>query len=219
MDYIEFWTLCSSNNIILDQEQIELFKRYHNELKYWNEKVNMVSRKDTDNILERHILHSLSLVKYVNFPQKAKVLDIGTGGGLPGLPVKIALPAIRITMVDSIKKKAKMTKMFADHTGLNNINVFGDRVEELNNEPVFHHKFDFIIARAVARTEKLITWSRAYLKKSGKFCFLKGGDLSEEIKEAKEKYRNLKVKEIDIDFIGFDWFKKEEKKLITCSFE
>ncbi|MBK6760935.1 MAG: class I SAM-dependent methyltransferase [Ignavibacteria bacterium] len=116
MTPVDFWTTCSANNIVIDKAQVDALKRYHDELLYWNKKVNMISRKDEENVWERHILHSLTLMKYVTFPQKARVLDVGTGGGLPGLPIKIARPDLKMLLVDSIRKKTSMTDMFAQHT-------------------------------------------------------------------------------------------------------
>lgn len=212
MDMVEFWTLCSTNNISIEKESIEIFERYAKELKYWNEKVNLVSRKDEDNILDRHILHSLAICKYNDFRPKEWVLDIGTGGGLPGIPVKIANTEIRIDLIDSIAKKAKITNMLADHTGLRNIEVFNDRVEEFLARS--NKKYDTIIARAVTRTINILDWSSKYVKSGGRYLLLKGGDLDEEIDEAKRKYRKLTFKLIDIDFLGYNYFVEQEKKLL-----
>lgn len=216
MDMVEFWTFSSANGIILDAEMRDNISRYVDELTYWNEKVNMISRKDMDNILERHILHSLSILKYIDIPQKAYVLDIGTGGGFPGIPVKIARPDLRMTLIDSISKKAKMTEMFADHTGLHNLKVVKERAEIFSEKN--RNKFDKVIARAVAPSEKLITWSMPAIKKSGSWHFLKGGDLEEEINDVKKKYPNLKYNVRELDLIGFDWFKENDKKLISFEF-
>lgn len=212
MDLVHFWTICSTNNIILDKEMIDNIERYTNELKYWNEKVNLISRKDEDNILERHILHSLCICKYHSFNEKDSVLDVGTGGGLPGIPVKIANPTIRIDLVDSIAKKSKLTKMFAEHTGLRNIFVHNARAEEFLSKT--NKKYNVVIARAVTRTVHILDWCANYLKKDGIFILLKGGDLSDEINEAKSKYPKISVKEIDIDLLGFNYFKIQEKKIL-----
>jgi 16S rRNA G527 N7-methylase RsmG len=115
---VDLWTMLSANGIALSKEQMDVLDRYQRDLRYWNERVNMISRKDADNIWDRHIVHSLSLLKYVSLAPKARVLDVGTGGGLPGIPLKIARPDLRVTMVDSIAKKMKMVEMFAKHTEL-----------------------------------------------------------------------------------------------------
>ncbi|MGB9912782.1 MAG: 16S rRNA (guanine(527)-N(7))-methyltransferase RsmG, partial [Candidatus Kapaibacteriota bacterium] len=118
MELTEFWTILSANGIILEVEQLKQIERFVKELTYWNDKINLISRKDIDNILENHILHSLSILKYVEIPQKANTLDVGTGGGLPGIPLKIARPDINMILIDSIAKKIKITDMLAKHTGL-----------------------------------------------------------------------------------------------------
>lgn len=212
MDMVEFWTLCSTNNINIDKSWIETFERYAKELKYWNEKVNLISRKDEENILDRHILHSLSICKYFEFKPKANVLDVGTGGGLPGIPIKIANPDIRIDLIDSITKKAKITEMLASHTGLRNIQVFNGRVEDHLTKS--KKNYDVIIARAVTRTISILDWTIGSLKKDGAYVLLKGGDLTEEIAEAKQKYPKLQYQLINIDFLGYDYFKEQEKKIL-----
>jgi len=215
MDIIKFWTICSANSIILDKEQIENFERYYRELIYWNEKVNLISRSDIENIFERHFLHSLSILKYENLKNKARCLDFGTGGGFPGLPLKIARPDIYITLVDSIRKKIKITEIFSKHTGLKNIDLICSRVEDLKVDKNFIHKFDYIFARAVSRLDNLISWSKELLKPDGKMMFLKGGNLEEEINICYQKFTNIKIEEIQIDLFGSEWFKKEEKKIVV----
>ncbi len=218
MDKLEFWTICSANGIVLDKEQVDLFERYHRDLLHWNEKVNLISRKDEDNIWERHLLHSLGLLTQVEFPQKARVLDIGTGGGFPGLPLKIARQDLRVVCADSIAKKIKLTGMFADHTGLRGITVLNTRVEELVNNPQYAAAFDCIVARAVAPLEELVGWTKALLKKGGHFAFLKGGDLNEEIAHAQQKFPNLNIEVRPLQMRGLEWFEEQEKKIVLASF-
>ena len=167
MEYTEFWTILSANNIVLNVGQIEQFKRYEKELLYWNEKINLISRQDEQNVLEKHFLHCLSILKYIEFPKKARCLDIGTGGGFPGLPLKIAEPEIYMTLADSIRKKLKTTEMFAKHTGLRNIECKLGRVEDLARDKKYNQYFDIICSRAVAQTVKLIDWSLPLLKNMG----------------------------------------------------
>jgi 16S rRNA (guanine527-N7)-methyltransferase len=215
---IDVWTTLSSNNIVLTKDQIDTLTRFHNDMLYWNEKVNMVSRPDMAHFWERHIIHSLMLLKYVDFKQKARVLDIGTGGGLPGLPVKIARPDLKMTLVDSIAKKMKMTSMFAEHTGLKDIVCLTARVEELIAKPNYQRHFDVIISRAVARIGVLVEWSRPLLAPNGSYAFLKGGDLTEEIAEARTQHPGLVVTETPISCFGIPSFTTDEKKIITCRF-
>jgi 16S rRNA (guanine527-N7)-methyltransferase len=218
MDWLEFWTICSANGIVMDKDQIDVVKRYVGELQKWNNKVNLISRKDEDNIPTKHILHSLSFLKYYQMPNKAICLDVGTGGGLPGIPISIARPDINMTLVDSISKKMKITSMLADHTGRKKLRAICSRAEDLVSDKQHRYRYDFIFARAVKRMERVLDWVKPLLKKKGKVVFYKGGDLTEEIEEAKKIFPKLFVEEKDIDIIGIDSFKKEDKKLIVCWF-
>lgn len=216
MDAIEFWTVCSSNGIVFELPQIRQFERYLKELLYWNDKVNLISRTDTANIFERHFLHSLTPLKYTDFPQKARVLDIGTGGGFPGLPLAIVRPDMHVLLTDSINKKLKITEMFAQHTGLRHVTARTIRVEDLAKEKSYIGSFDIITARAVASMGTLIEWTHKLLKPNGKYVFLKGGDLTKEIDDAKEAFPTLQVEEFPLVILGADWFEQEKKKLFVC---
>ncbi len=214
MDITQFWTICSANSIILTLEQLKSFERYRDELIYWNSKVNLISRKDEDNIFERHFLHSLAILKYVKIRSKSKCLDIGTGGGFPGLPIKIANPEINMMLIDSIRKKVKLTEMFAQHTGLRKIEVATIRAEDLAIGTKEFIQFDFIMARAVSSIKNIVDWSYKFLSDSGLYVLLKGGDLTDEIAELKQAYPSMKVREHLIDMYGCDSFKKDEKKIV-----
>jgi 16S rRNA (guanine527-N7)-methyltransferase len=219
MDYLELWTVCSANGVVLSKEQIEKIKRYVNELLYWNEKVNLISRKDYEQIIEKHILHSLALLKYYEIPHKARVLDVGTGGGLPGIPLKIARPDIFITLIDSINKKMKIVDMFAKHTGERNIDVYTTRAEELYKYKGMTNHFDLIVSRAVASISNVIAWVKKVRKPAADIVFYKGGDINDEIKQAKTENKEIDISVIDIDFIGVNSFKDNEKKLVICKFK
>ena len=219
MDYLELWTICSTNGIILSKEQIEQTKRYVNELIYWNEKVNLISRKDYEQVLEKHILHSLVLLKYYDIPHKARVLDVGTGAGLPGIPLKIARPDIFITLIDSIRKKMKIVDMLAKHTGERNMDVYTTRAEDLYRIKGMGNHFDLVVTRAVASMSNVIAWVKRVRKSNADIVFYKGGDIHGEIKQAKIENHNMNVSVIDIDFVGIDSFKKNEKKIVICKFK
>lgn len=218
MDLIELWTICSANGIILNEIQRKQIERYTKELQTWNSKVNLISRKDEQNILEKHILHSLSILKYIDLDNNYECIDIGTGGGLPGIPLAIASQKINMTLVDSIKKKAKVTSILADHTQTNRITTIRDRVEVIANKKEYKKKFDFLFARGVATLNKIVNWSMPILKKDAKIVLLKGGDLLDEINEAKANNKALKVKEFELDLIAYDKFKNEGKKILIVTF-
>ena len=213
---LDVWTHLSANDIVLDKEQMDSLQRYHSDLTYWNERVNMVSRKDIDQLWERHIIHSLLLLKYVVIPDKARVLDLGTGGGLPGIPLKIARPDIKITLVDSTTKKVNMVKMFGEHTGLKDIHAVSARVEDLCALPKYKGSFDVIVSRAVAPIVQLISWSLPLVAREGFYALLKGGDMAGEIKAAEQQFSNLSITEMPITAFGLPIFTTDEKKVIVC---
>lgn len=153
----------------------------------WNEKINVISRKDIDQLYIRHILHSLSIATICNFEDGAQIIDIGTGGGFPGIPLAIVFPNVQFLLVDSIGKKITVVQEIAQAIGLKNVTAIHSRAEQIKNRT-----FDFAVSRAVAPLLDLWTWAAPLLKKghasdtlaNGLIC-LKGGDLSEEIAVSK----------------------------------
>jgi 16S rRNA (guanine527-N7)-methyltransferase len=172
----------------------------------WNSKINVISRKDIDSLYEKHVLHSLSIAAVFNFPPGAHVIDIGTGGGFPGVPLAIFFPEVQFHLVDSIGKKLKVIEAVVEATQLTNITVQHTRAEEIKNR-----KFDYVVSRAVAPLRDLWTWGRPLLRKRirpealtnedvivplpGLIC-LKGGDLSSEISESGLRPRMIELIEI-----------------------
>ncbi|MBV9962383.1 MAG: 16S rRNA (guanine(527)-N(7))-methyltransferase RsmG [Parafilimonas sp.] len=163
-------------------EQISQFEALQNLYKDWNEKINVISRKDIEHLYLKHILHSLSIAAVFNFIDDTSIIDIGTGGGFPGIPLAIYFPNIQFHLVDSIGKKLKVVNEIATAIDLKNITVQHIRAEEIKNR-----KFDFAVSRAVAPLKDLWKWSKPLLNKKNKNDFanglicLKGGDLAEEI--------------------------------------
>lgn len=170
--------------------QTEQFEKLLPLYKEWNEKINVISRKDMDNFYERHVLHSLSIAKFASFPSETKVLDFGTGGGFPGIPLAIYFPEVTFHLVDSIGKKITVVKEIVKELGLKNVTAEKQRVEEVKS------KYDFITCRAVTELSTIIKWTRNLLKdtpalateanklKNG-WLLLKGGDIDSEINKAK----------------------------------
>ena len=183
--------------------------------KEWNQKINVISRKDIDSIYEKHILHSLSIAAIFNFSPGLEIVDIGTGGGFPGVPLAIFFPEVKFHLVDSIGKKLKVIESIKESIGLKNITTQHARAEEIKDR-----KFDFAVSRAVAPLKELVSWSKPLLKK-GKYTFeegegemvkyssglicLKGGDLSEEIRDS-----GMKPKMVSINRIFDEEFFKEK---------
>jgi len=162
----------------------------------WNEKINVISRKDIDSLYEKHILHSLAIAAAFTLNPGMDVIDIGTGGGFPGIPLAILFPHTRFHLVDSIGKKLKVVDAIKEAIGLTNVSTRHIRAEEIKDR-----KFDLAVSRAVAPLKDLWTWSRPLLKKpapnapSGLIC-LKGGDLAAEISASGTRPRLMEVYEL-----------------------
>lgn len=145
----------------------------------WNEKINLISRKDFDFFHERHLLHSLAVAAHLKAAPGKRVLDIGTGGGFPGIPLAIAFPEMEFTLVDSIGKKIKVVKEVSRALDLNNVTALHERVEKLGGS------FDYAVTRAVARLSVLVRYCMGYRMRVEKLICLKGGDLRGEIREVR----------------------------------
>jgi 16S rRNA (guanine527-N7)-methyltransferase len=149
----------------------------------WNEKINVISRKDMDNLYLHHVLHSLAIMKVQPFKDGSKILDLGTGGGFPGIPLAIMYPNVSFTLVDSTAKKIRVVTEVAAALGLKNVEARHIRVEELKTE-----RFDFIVTRAVAQFDQLYRWSQKLISKKHQHALpngifaLKGGNIKEEIR-------------------------------------
>ena len=167
------------------EEQVKQFTALDDLYTEWNAKINVISRKDIDSIYLHHVLHSLSIAAIANFEPGTTVIDIGCGGGFPGVPLAIFFPKVKFHLVDSIAKKLKVVDAVCDGANIKNITTQHTRAEEIKNR-----KFDYAISRAVAPLKDLWKWSSPLLKKdhskplpNGLIC-LKGGDLAQEIYES-----------------------------------
>ncbi len=167
----------------LDAEQKERFGRLPGLYEEWNAKINVISRQDIANLVERHVLHSLAIAKVISFKDGATVLDLGTGGGFPGIPMAILFPKVNFTLVDGTGKKIRVVQEVAQALGLTNVKALHIRVEDLK----MNGAFDFVISRAVAPLLQLMQWSHRFFKKKHTHAYpngliaLKGGNLREEI--------------------------------------
>jgi 16S rRNA (guanine527-N7)-methyltransferase len=183
--------------------QIDQYKALEELYREWNQKINVISRKDIDSLYEKHVLHSLAIAAAFDFPPGLEIIDIGTGGGFPGVPLAIFFPQVKFHLVDSIAKKLKIIDEVAARVGLKNISTQHTRAEEIKTK-----KFDFVVSRAVASLKDLWRWGKPLLKGSGftteddsgiktvyppGLICLKGGDLSQEIKESGTKPKLIEV--------------------------
>ncbi|MCY1718838.1 16S rRNA (guanine(527)-N(7))-methyltransferase RsmG [Prolixibacteraceae bacterium Z1-6] len=171
----------------LSETQIELFKQLEPLYAEWNSQINVISRKDFSEFYERHVLHSLSIGKFTKFVGNTKILDVGTGGGFPGIPLAILFPDVKFHLVDSIGKKIKVVNGVAGSLGLKNVQAKQIRAEQLKE------KYDFVISRAVTRLPEFVPWIQKNISKKNLnalpngVIYLKGGDLSQEIKPYRKK--------------------------------
>lgn len=166
----------------LSEEQLKQFGLLRDLYEDWNAKINVVSRKDIDELYLRHVLHSLGISKIQTFLPDSKILDVGTGGGFPGIPLAILFPDVRFQLVDSIGKKIKVVDEVVKGLQLNNVKTINDRVENISGH------YDFIVSRAVAQMETFVHWTKGKIAKQSRheikngILYLKGGDLIEELK-------------------------------------
>lgn len=191
----------------LTEDQISKFEKLETLYQDWNLKINVVSRKDIDELYLRHVLHSLGIAKVIGFKDGSKILDVGTGGGFPGIPLAIMFPNCSFHLVDSIAKKLKVVDEVVEGLGLTNVKTTHCRVEELTDT------YDFIVSRAVAIMPTFVHWVKGKIAKEQKhdlkngILYLKGGDLSEELQD----YKTATIYNLS-DYYAEDFF--ETKKMV-----
>ncbi len=191
----------------LSELQQKQFLKLEDLYKDWNQKINVVSRKDIEELYLRHVLHSLGISKIQQFKPEVSVLDVGTGGGFPGMPLAILFPETQFTLVDAIGKKIKVVKEVVDGLEINNVNAVHSRVEDLDMQ------FDFVVSRAVAAMPTFVRWIKGRIKKESVherrngILYLKGGDLTVELQD----YKTVQIFNLT-DYFKEDFF--ETKKVV-----
>jgi len=177
--------------IRLSPGQIKLFTKYESELLIWNEKFNLTAIRDPEGIRTKHFLDSLSLLSELKPPAPLRLIDIGTGAGFPGIPLKILLPAMNLTLVESVGKKATFCRHIADTLQLENVEVITARAEDLGQNPVYREKYDWAVARAVASMPVLAEYLLPLVRVGGAILAQKGESAHAEVQSAEKAVRIL----------------------------
>jgi len=189
----------------LSEEQLNQFKKLEFLYKDWNSKINVISRKDIDELYLRHVLHSLSIAKLISFKENTTLLDVGTGGGFPGIPLAILFPNCSFHLVDSIQKKINVVNSVVKELDLKNVKTSCSRVEAISE------KYDFVVSRAVTNMKDFVSWIKFKINKKSfndfknGVLYLKGGDLEDELKS----FKNVKTFELS-EFFNEDFFIKKK---------
>lgn len=230
----EIWlrSLAQKNDLSITDIQLYKLSTYVKLLKGWNRSINLISRKDEENIWSNHILLSLSLLFKIDFLGGLNILDLGTGGGLPGIPLSILCADINFVLVDSIQKKVKAVEEMIASLTLTNVSVVCARAEDLNKLPKYRNKFDSVIARSVSDLENLVSWGLPFLKKTASekgltvtpqtktalnapsIIAMKGGETGAEIERTIRRFPNIRIHSTGLVFKGSEILHNAEKKLI-----
>lgn len=238
-DFLEIQRICRQNAFSIDSDQIMQMVSYVEMLVEWNRKINLVSRRDVGNIWFSHILHSIAPWFFLEPPHQAKIVDLGTGGGLPGIPLAIVRPDIHLVLLDSIRKKTAAVEDMVKRLGLSDVEVLTGRAEDLARKGQPSRTFDIVLARAVAPLVDLVHWSLPLLRREeGKgrpagvaaarpgnrfllrvpcLVALKGGDLDTEILRARQQVPASAVETLDLVFDGSDRLGLVDKKVVVVT--
>lgn len=195
----EFKKLFSQVDIKINDHQLEQFYKYIDLILTWNKRTNLVSRLDESKIFENHILESLAFLIAFDLSPGAKVIDIGTGAGFPGLPIGLVRSDANFLLVESKRMKTLFLKEVVSQLNLKNIEVIGERVEIMAQNPCYNNKFDFAISRAVGNLEIVYGWIKKLIKSDGLFIAWKGGNVKQEIEQLKKKENKISVNMIPMD--------------------
>ncbi len=231
---IWFSNLLAKNNLAISDEQAENISRFVTLLSAWNQKINLVSRKDEEKIWTRHIVASIFFTFTYVFDDGSSVLDLGTGGGLPGIPLAILNPRHQFVLLDSIQKKISAVNDMILKLSLTNVKAICGRAEELVNKKELRSSFDYVVSRGVASTKDLIKWSRPFLRPAGgnndvrslqhdkkqiiphpSIVLLKGGELSDELRQATIKMKPHRMEVHSVPIHGIDEAELFDKKIVV----
>lgn len=233
----ELWlyTLCKKNKINITDIQLSQLILFKTLLLEWNQKINLISRKNEDNVWRDHIAISLSMLFKIKFLSDQKILDLGTGGGFPGIPLAIMLPECSFLLLDSTQKKITAVQSIVDSLSLPNVKTIWGRAEELSSQLILKNSFDVVVARSVSNLTNLLDWGFPFLKSfKKKYAVLdtrtervlistpslitfKGNEIKEEENLVRRKYPNVSFHNIPLNFAGSEEFQNFDKKLVVAN--
>lgn len=228
-----FREICRKNGLPFTDRQLAQYEELVRLLLDWNKKINLIARTDEDNVWNRHLLGSVSFLFRFSLPDASSIVDVGTGGGFPGLPLAILFPGSRFTLIDSIRKKIGVVEHLIAALGLPNAEARWARAEDVASSDACRGKFDYVVARAVAPTKELIRWTRPFLAPSagaplpeelpraerfpiprGSMIFLKGGELGREIEESIVTTKPASIRAYSLIVDGADPSDATDKKVV-----
>ncbi len=233
MNDLEFFrNICIKNHLKISDHQLQLLDRYVLSLTEWNKKINLLSRKDIENIRSRHIIGSLAFLFENILAEKCTIADVGTGGGLPGIPLAIMLPESAVTLIDSTRKKITAVENIILSLSLGNVKTVHGRAEELSRKPDYRNSFDYVVARAVGSIQDVVNWSSGFLRQRnasslisgkqegkhficpGSIILIKGGDLTDEISRTVMHNKNWKIETRSMNVEGIPPEDLQDKKFV-----
>ncbi len=230
----ELWlhSLCRKNNIHITDIQLSTLTRFMELLTEWNKKINLVSRKNVESLWKNHIALSLTVLFKIEFPPGIRILDFGTGGGFPGIPLAILLPDRKFTLLDSTQKKITAVQAMTESLGLHNVSVVWGRGEELQHTKDLRHSFDAVVARSVSHLTNLMQWAMPFVKNqrgsmtegektvisAPALITFKGNEIGEEEAIAAKTFQNIEFRSIPLIFPGSEEFQNFEKKLVVAKY-
>ncbi len=230
----EIWlrTIAQKNSLTITDIQLEKLSSFAGLLKEWNQRINLISRKDEENIWTNHLLLSIAFLFKIEFAAGTRVLDLGTGGGLPGIPLSILLPGVQFVLLDSIQKKIAAVASMVEKLGLSNVKVQCARAEDINTSPGYSRSFDAVIARAVSGLEDIVTWAAPFLKQEASSAALefpaagrtkltrpaivamKGGETQSEVEKMMRRFPRAHVHSMEVVFNGSEILANSGKRII-----
>ena len=211
-------SILQANQIRLDGRQWMLLQKWVTMLLEANQKINLISRKDTARIWENHVLHSLALLAVIEIPENAEVCDIGTGGGLPGIALAIACPHARFTLIDGIEKKIRAVQSMLAKLAIPNAGALTSRAEQLAEQSFYQNRFSVLTARTVAPLKSLEKWTGGLRAPGAVLHAYKGGDLRHELADIARNIRVSKVVSSPLALKGTSFFEQNQKRIVSLYF-